>query len=145
MAILEIFSSTNHSTEKSNYWWKILIFTVLALITASLAGASLGYLFLGKSFLGFSNANLILFSKQFSFVCLASFLLWRVCLLKERVLERFCWKASFSHWVFMRLGLDFQNLMGLCWCGAWAYGCCFCYVCGVDDLRCVSENPICYD
>jgi len=50
MAILEIFSSTNHSTEKSNYWWKILIFTVLALITASLAGVSLGYLFLGNHF-----------------------------------------------------------------------------------------------
>jgi len=54
MAVLEIFSSQNHSAEHSHYWWKILIISGAGLIFSILSGFGLGKVFAGGNFLGFS-------------------------------------------------------------------------------------------
>ncbi len=118
MAILEIFSSTNHSTEKSNYWWKILIFTVLALITASLAGASLGYLFLGKSFLGFSSFwGFLIFLCLFGLFFIMESLFAQGARFGAVLLESFIFALSFYA---IRIGFSKFNGFMLMWSlGVW--------------------------
>jgi len=117
MAVLEIFSSANHYG-KSNYWWKILIFTVLASISAVLAGLSLGYLFLGKSFLGFSS-----FWGFLIYLCLFAIFFTLESLFAEGarfgaiIVESFLFALSFYA---IRIGFQTINGLVLMWSlGVW--------------------------